>query len=145
METVNTELTAAVVAKAVQSLIATLNIKSRIVTRFWFRKRKAILNFSQTKRGSTMWPMPSKNFLKQKYKDDNVGWVWRNRKYRRKDKICTSCVTQNKLGKCTLNSRGRIRIKLGTTIVRWRGKGVSTPVEEIVKDTRGSRLLTCCE
>jgi len=34
METVNTELTAAVVAKAVQSLIATLNIKSRIVTRF---------------------------------------------------------------------------------------------------------------
>jgi len=66
METVNTELTAAVVAKAVQSLIATLNIKARIVTHFSFRKRKTTHNFLQTKRESMMLHMPLKNFLKQK-------------------------------------------------------------------------------
>ena len=54
METVNTELTAGVVAKAVQSLIASLVVKSRIVNFLLFRKRKTVLRRLPMRRENTM-------------------------------------------------------------------------------------------
>jgi hypothetical protein len=66
METVNTELTAAVVAKALQSLIATLVVKARIVSVISLRKRKITLTLLPTTRGNTMSCMSSKISLTPK-------------------------------------------------------------------------------
>ena len=73
METINTEFTPIVVAKALQSLIATLNVKARIVICFRFSKRKIIRKYLLAKRGSTMWCMHLNNSLKQRYRNNNIG------------------------------------------------------------------------
>jgi hypothetical protein len=78
MESINTELTPAVIAKAVQSLITALNLKVRLVLIMSFRKRRTILTYLQMRRRSLMHFMCLKIFLKQRYLSYDAGLILRD-------------------------------------------------------------------